>query len=124
VGAACYVGTFVLENNFDYRLIFLIFVLPQLLAWAGDASSGRSGVARVALAGIYVALWSMLIDRAAQAWLGGPWIGFLISEAAEWTVFCTLLQLVLATAPEWLGQTAGRWFSVQMAAGEGPARNV
>lgn len=33
IGAAIYVGTFVAMNNFNYRLIFLFFLLPQLFAW-------------------------------------------------------------------------------------------
>jgi hypothetical protein len=34
MGAAIYGGTFAVMNNFNYRLIFLLFLIPQLLEWA------------------------------------------------------------------------------------------
>ncbi|MCX6058200.1 MAG: hypothetical protein NTW69_08625 [Chloroflexi bacterium] len=33
LGAAIYVGTFLLGNNWDYRMSFLLFVIPQLSQW-------------------------------------------------------------------------------------------
>lgn len=111
VGGACYVGTFLLGNNFDYRLMFLVFTIPQLLAWAGDASGSLSRVARIALIGLYVSMWSMLIDSLLQAWPWGSWVSFLFGEAAKWTAFYTMLYLLLSSGPEWVAQTARKWFS-------------
>jgi hypothetical protein len=33
IGAGIFVGTFLIGNNFDYRLIFLILTMPQLITW-------------------------------------------------------------------------------------------
>lgn len=99
VGAACYVGTFLLGNNFNYRLMFLLFTLPQLLAWAANGEARC--VARVALAGIYFSLWSMVVDRWLQGLPGGVWCGLAVSEAAHWAAFGALLHLLCRTLPGW-----------------------
>ncbi|HUL51881.1 MAG TPA: hypothetical protein VLT83_00595 [Opitutaceae bacterium] len=124
VGAACYVGTFILENNFDYRLVFLIFAIPQLLAWAGGAQGGLTRVARLALTAIYVSLWSMVIDRLVTALPGGAWLSFLVSEAAKWTVFGTLLYLFAVSAPEWLATARRADHPGPATAGGEPAQSV
>jgi hypothetical protein len=41
IGAGTYVGTFVMMNNFNYRLIFLLFLVPQLLEWGGRRDAYR-----------------------------------------------------------------------------------
>lgn len=33
IGSALFIGTFILNNNIDYRLVFLIFTIPQLVIW-------------------------------------------------------------------------------------------
>jgi hypothetical protein len=122
VGGACFVGTFFLGSNFDYRLMFLIFAIPQLLAWASDPSGSLSRVARFSLIGLYGSLWSMLIDRLLQAWPWGSWTSFLLGEAAKWTVFWTMLYLLLSSVPEWLAQAVRRWFCRGAEAGGGTER--
>ncbi len=101
VGAACYVGTFLAGNNFVYRLVFLIFAIPQLWDWARGAPGARTWSARLGLAGMYVAMWSMVTDRLLQRWTWGPWTSFLVSSVAEWTVLATLVYLFLSSAPGW-----------------------
>jgi hypothetical protein len=59
-GAGVYLGTYALARNFDYRLVFLLLCLPQLLRWLHR----RSGLAVVALATLFATLW-----------LGTPWVG-------------------------------------------------
>lgn len=43
LGALVYLGNFALGNSYDYRLVVLLLLLPQLLAWrsAGDATTRR-----------------------------------------------------------------------------------
>lgn len=91
VGVACYAGTFLLGNNFVYRLMFLLFTIPQLLSWAGRAADGHARPARIALVGIYGALWSLVLDRLLQDVPAGPWISFLLAAAAHWVVFVVLV---------------------------------
>lgn len=101
VGAACYAGTFLDGNNFEYRLVFVLFALPQLFAWARESGGARPRAARIALAAFYVAVWSMGIARWLQLRAWGPWASFLTSEAAKWTLFGSLAYLMVSTAPVW-----------------------
>jgi hypothetical protein len=38
IGSSIYMGTFLIGNNWDYRLIFLLFTIPQMLSWLKDRS--------------------------------------------------------------------------------------
>jgi hypothetical protein len=55
-GAGTYVGTYVLESNFDYRLVFLLLCLPQICAWARRGGAPAPWPA-AALASILVTLF-------------------------------------------------------------------
>jgi len=50
MGAGIYLGTFFLGNNWSYRLMFLIFTIPQLVTWRDDGQ--RRLVAVLTLIGI------------------------------------------------------------------------
>ncbi len=102
LGAAIYTGTFFLGNNWDYRMIFLLFILPQLWTW----STHRSGVLRlpavITLLMAGTSLWSWCIEprfarlpHGAEAWV---WI----DEVANWLLFAGLGYLAIATLPAWL----------------------
>jgi hypothetical protein len=51
-GVAIFAGTFLLEFNFDYRLVFLLLTVPQLLRWART-----SRFAVIAGATLVLTLW-------------------------------------------------------------------
>jgi hypothetical protein len=90
LGAAIYVGTFLLGNNWDYRLIFLLFTIPQTYAWAG-----QNRIAKLTLAAMLISL--------AHFWFSFflPFAYFL-DEFANWVVFAGLLYLSIASLPDWL----------------------
>lgn len=78
-GAAVYAGSFAVMRNWDYRLVFLLLTLPQLMRWA------RSGPApvplpRLTLLAVLAALW--LADTVDPA---RP-----LDEALNWLVFVSL----------------------------------
>ncbi len=52
-GAAVYVCTFALFHSFDYRLVFLLLTIPQLVSWARE----RQPLAFVTLALLLATLW-------------------------------------------------------------------
>jgi hypothetical protein len=52
-GAGIYVATYVLGRSSDYRLVFLLLTIPQLITWA----SSRRAVPIVTLCGILLTLW-------------------------------------------------------------------
>ncbi len=56
VGAGIYLGTYILGRNYDYRLIFLIFLVPQLLIWIKDAGKYSISASAVLL-GVIFSVW-------------------------------------------------------------------
>lgn len=49
-GASIYIGTYMLGNNFDYRLAFLLLTVPQLFVWSADQNAlGRFSIGMLLL---------------------------------------------------------------------------
>ena len=82
IGAATYVGTFVLASNFDYKLIFLILCLPYLFFL--DGKFLRLAI----LTSIVLSSNYMLLTI-----IGGS-IGLAVNIFAKCFVFVMLLVLV------------------------------
>lgn len=107
-GASIYLCTFVIGNNWNYRLIFLLLLLPQLFAWS-KASAGQADFLRFLskwlLAGVFGMVWlpwfQVVLERAGQAVLP-------IKEIVSWALFLSLTFLLLATTPEW----TRRWIGI------------
>ena len=85
--ALIYLGTFITANNFDYRLVFLLLSLPQLIAWTSRPMHPLSTIAAATLLGVLTLLWIGSLSR----WLG------LWDELASWAV-AGLFAALLATA--------------------------
>lgn len=102
VGAAVYAGTFALGASWDYRLIFALFLVPQLVAWARDPLSDLRILARSLLVTLVVAAWSL----AFKDWLGGTLAGKIagrsLEEFAKWSLFFGCAYLLVRTLPAWL----------------------
>ncbi len=96
LGAGIYIGCFLLGTNYDYRLIFLIFTIPQLVAWLLNKEKGTSLVPPITLLSIVFSLWSFFITR----YLGQK-LTFLMEEFANWIILAGLLYLFLASVPDW-----------------------
>lgn len=104
LGAAIYAGTFLLGNNWDYRLAFLLFVIPQLSQWF-SASSGKYrwlflGVFAVILA----SCWDTFIFYYALQLFGGKYklYFYIFDEIMNWSMFAGLAYLFIASLPAWL----------------------
>jgi hypothetical protein len=87
VGAGIYLGTFLLGNCWAYRLIFLIFTVPQLVAWT-KTDILRRRVAQVGLLSVVVSC--------CPTWISSG----IIDEVFNWLLFSTLLYLWLSVLPE------------------------
>ena len=57
MGAAIYVGTFLLGNNWDYRLAFLVLVVPQLMAWLSSGAKKYRMAAFASLGAVLLSCW-------------------------------------------------------------------
>jgi hypothetical protein len=94
-GASIYLGTFaVLGNNWDYRLLFLLLVIPQLLRWIKDGGP-FSAVSAWALVSIVGTLWL-------SVWLPRLPFSLPLDEALNWFLFVYLAAGLVLTLPRWL----------------------
>jgi hypothetical protein len=89
IGALIYLGTFVAANNFDYRLVFLLLVLPQLTTWARDGAHRLSALAAMNLVAIVGLLYIGALSQQLHLW----------DELASWAVAGLLTALLTATWP-------------------------
>ena len=112
VGAATYIGTFLIGGNWDYRLMFLLFVIPQLVCWTQLARKSIKHVAVATLSCVMISLWSKL---AAGPHGHSPHISFLFGQFSEWLVFFGLIFLFICSLPSWL-----KW---QLPSSEGDAHD-
>lgn len=94
MGALVYAGSFASSYNWDYRLMFLLLTLPQLLRWARDPDPPLPG-ARLALAALVGTLW---LSEILSGW--NP--AYPFEEVLNWALFGYLLAGVLVTLPRWL----------------------
>src|SRR5688500_11780949 len=84
--ALVYVGTFVVGNSFDYRLVFLLLVLPMLLRWphTPEAVKRKANLPRATVAVVVLALWIGALSQRLRLW----------DELVSWTLAGTLLVLL------------------------------
>lgn len=87
-GCAIYAGSFLLEHNFDYRLVYLLLAVPQLLRWMRT-----SRLAAVVLLVLVTTLWL------SEVLSNGYWTQHYplpYDEALTWFLFVTLLGMALS----------------------------
>jgi hypothetical protein len=75
-GAGIYVATFVLGRSADYRLVFLLLTIPQLLRWA----TPRSVLPITTLCAALLTLWLP------SEWTNVPILNDLIRTWNDWTL--------------------------------------
>ncbi|HEX6232814.1 MAG TPA: glycosyltransferase 87 family protein [Jiangellaceae bacterium] len=92
MGSLIYVGTFVIGNSFDYRLVFLLLTLPLLLRWPDPPRiiGNRLNLPLVTVAVVVVALWIGTLSQQLR----------LADELVSWTVAGLLVVLLIRSAPQ------------------------
>jgi Glycosyltransferase family 87 len=103
-GAGIYCGTYIFFHNFDYRLIFLVLTLPQLLRWAWQRSPPLP-FPHLALAAMTATLWlgtllPILPPPFYRLWM----LSFPLDEYLNWLLFAYLgagLALSVLAAARW-----------------------
>jgi hypothetical protein len=96
IGASIFVGSFLLGNNWDYRLIFLLFTIPQLIRWEIE---NKGNLASKALWFTLISLWSISWLRIIKL---PHHLGIVINEIFNWMLFAILLYLLVTSMPDWL----------------------
>lgn len=90
MGALVYLGTFVVGNSFDYRLVCLLLVLPQLLRWpVPRGADGPGRLVRATLAVVVLLLWIGALAGPLRLW----------DELVSWTAAGLLATLLVLTLP-------------------------
>jgi hypothetical protein len=90
IGVLIYLGTFATRKNGDYRLVFLLLTIPQLLSWASSsAEAGRTRLTRAGLGTVLAALWIGALS---------PYIG-PVDELASWALAGAFVALLAASVP-------------------------
>jgi hypothetical protein len=107
MGASIYVGTFLLGNNFDYRLAVLVLVMPQLVDWMQSVSRNYRVLAWLSTIFVLLSCWHMWIVQISLVSVFHSvadsqkfWI--VLDEAFNWLLFASLAYLLIASTPDWL----------------------
>jgi len=109
VGSSIYIGTFLLGNNWDYRLAFLILVIPQLSLWMLSPSRQLRCYSIAATFTLLASMWYLVISKIWSILAAGlisllpvakmiPW---LFDELSNWSLFFLLTYLFFLVLPEW-----------------------
>lgn len=102
MGASIYVGTFLLGNNWDYRLVFLILVMPQLLQWIRRSTQMRFRYVAIAvLSLVIISCWHFMMWFAPALADMAEFI-FILDEIANWMLVAGFSYLLCASMPDWL----------------------
>jgi hypothetical protein len=104
MGVSIYIGTFLLGNNWDYRLAFLVLVLPQLLEWTRSSIKKYRTVARASLFGVIASCWHFVLWYSSflNFFQGSKEVWFALDEFLNWMLVAGFAYLLLASAPDWL----------------------
>jgi hypothetical protein len=108
MGASIYVGTFLLGNNWDYRLAFLIFVVPQLMKWARQINLWRYKVVIITIIIlIFLSCWHFLAWFSPALVIVREYV-FVLDEIFNWALVFGLSYLLFASTPDWVKELF--WF--------------
>ena len=116
VGASIYVGTFLLGHNWNYRLAFLIFAIPQLSQWLFASSGKQRWMYWGMFTLIFASCWDTLIRYFFLQVFPGDY-GFQISifdEIMNWGMFAGFAFLLFASAPAWFRSFSWNPFSQEL----------
>ncbi len=108
MGGTIFVGTFALGSNWDYRLVFLLFLVPQLAEWCREPGTSQGVVATLVIGLILLSCWNMFYDRSLHVGHETAYeIGlFVADEIVNWSLYAGTAYLLGASAPGWLAPVA------------------
>lgn len=112
MGASIYVGTFLLGNNWDYRLAFLVFAVAQLAEWLRLKNRKQQAIVIITVIVILLSSWHFMLK------FDLPFIplkdpvnrNFIIDEFINWLLVPGFTYLLAASFPDWLRQDLQKLF--------------
>jgi len=114
MGASIYVGTFLLGNNWDYRLAFLVFVIPQLSEWMFGESKKYKITAIGVLVLALLTCWGFLIrfDLPIIPLKDPVNRKFMVDEFVNWLLVPGFTYLLIVSLPVWLRRDLQNIFGI------------
>lgn len=95
LGALIFIGTFAIGNNWDYRLVFLILTIPQLLKWYKGNKINPAFLISVIASLIILMNWMMISSESTFRHL-------LFNELLSWYLVCSYIYLYAISLPSWI----------------------
>ncbi len=102
MGASIYVGTFLLGNNWDYRLAFLVLVAPQLMLWLGSGENRYRTLAGLGMGAVLMSCWYLIISSYLDFFPRSDKFWLILDEGVNWLLFALLAYLLFVAAPDWV----------------------
>jgi hypothetical protein len=99
LGASIYILSFFLGNNWDYRLIFILFTVPQIMNWLENPFLEIRRPALITLGAIIFSMEHLFISALIPNF---PSLTLVLDEIANWTLFGMLIFLLFVSAPAWI----------------------
>jgi hypothetical protein len=115
MGASVYLGSFLLGNNWDYRLAFLVFAVPQVSQWFHVGEKRYRRVSVVVMSTILLSCWHLMVKFAPSFIpLNDPINrNFLFDELMNWLLVPGFAYLLAASFPAWMKSDLQRIFGSQ-----------
>lgn len=112
MGAAIYIGTFLLGNNWDYRLAFLVFVVPQLAEWISLSQKKHRIITILVIGLVLITCWhfKLQIDLPILPLKDISNRIVIVDEVFNWLLLPGLTYLLAASLPSWLKQDLRKIF--------------
>ncbi len=95
VGASVYLATFLMGNNWDYRMVFLFLIIPQCLRWYQTTTLFRKAALLNLICTALAFHWYFYSNESVLRLM-------LVKQAINWTLAGGVLYLLLQSAPLWL----------------------
>jgi len=102
MGASIYIGTFLLGNNWDYRLTFLVLVVPQLMQWLSSGDKKYRIIAGAGIGFVFISCWFLVSSFYLNRMYESAKIWIVSDEVINWMLFIDLAYLIFASAPGWV----------------------
>lgn len=94
LGAGIFLGTFLCAVNWDYRLMFLVMVLPQCLHWFRNSPGMKRSAGAALLLVLLTCNWHVIDDE-------NSFVLIIANEAINWALAAVLFSLLLQSLPAW-----------------------
>jgi hypothetical protein len=102
IGSIIYLMTFLVGINWDYRLIFLLFTIPQLTIWIRCDFFLVKSSSLVSMISLLLTMWFLNIKMFFNKEIFGFDDIWFVDEISNWILFLSLLFLFIVSLPNWI----------------------